>query len=112
MGNLVWFTNLPISRTNKDLIPYKKYNSKEYPKFDNYNAIFVNKTSDIPLNYKGLMGVPITFLGRHNPNDYEIVDGIGRYSMLHGPTKATRGKYLTEVKGKKMYARIIIRKIK
>ena len=104
-----WFTNLEISKRYENLELYNKYSPKKYQKFDNYRAINVDKTIDIPINYKGLMGVPISFMDKYNPKQFEIVDGIGRYSMLHGPTKATRGKYLTEIKGKKIYARIIIR---
>lgn len=61
MGNVCWYTNLDTTKRHEDLILYKTYSAEEYPKFDNYDAINVNKTSDIPLDYDGLMGVPITF---------------------------------------------------
>jgi hypothetical protein len=109
MGNLVWFTNLNIVKKNDNLILYKKYNKDDYPKYDNYNAINVNKTTDIPIDYKGKIGVPITFLNKHNPNEFEIIDGLNRYSILEGPTHKTRGKYLSQVKGKPLYIRIIIK---
>ena len=104
-----WFTNLPVSKHNEDLILYKHYTPEEYPKFDNYDAINVNTYTDIPCDYDGIMGVPITFLDKYNPEQFEIVDAIGRYSMLTGPTPETKGKYLTMLDGKPKYARIIIR---
>ncbi|EAH5903254.1 hypothetical protein EEL71_01920 [Campylobacter upsaliensis] len=112
-GNICWFTNLTHKKRNEILetiASYKK-NPEQYPKYDNYDAINVDKTIEIPLDYDGVMGVPITFLDKHNPKQFEIVDGIGRYSMLTGPTPETQGTYLTMIKGKPKYARIIIRKI-
>ena len=109
VSGVVWFTNLDISKRHEDLILYKKYKKEEYPTYDNYNAINVNKTKDIPIDYKGNMGVPITFLYKYNPNQFEIVDGIGRYSMLTGPTPKTKGTYLTKINGKPKYARIVIK---
>ena len=105
----VWFTNLDINKRHKDLILYKKYNKKEYPKYDNYNAINVDKTKDIPIDYDGNIGVPISFLDKYNPDQFEITDAIGRYSMIHGATKKTKGKYLTKINNKPKYARIIIK---
>ena len=95
------FTNLEISKRYDDLELYSRYSPRKYKKFDNYKAININETKDIPIDYKGLMGVPISFMDKYNPKQFEIVDGIGRYSMLHGPTKETRGKYLTQVNGQK-----------
>jgi len=105
-----WFTNLDYKERHEDLILYKKYTPEEYPKYDNYDAINVNKTKEIPMDYDGVMGVPITFLDKYNPEQFEILDGIGRYSMLTGPTKKTKGTYLTKVDGIPKYARIIIKK--
>ena len=68
-----WFTNLDYKERHEDLILYKKYNKEEYPKYDNYNAININKTKDIPVDYKGVMGVPITFLDKYNPKQFEIL---------------------------------------
>lgn len=68
-----WFTNLSHNKRNEDLILYKKYNKEEYPKYDNYDAINVDKVKDIPVDYNGIMGVPITFLGKHNPEQFEII---------------------------------------
>lgn len=107
-----WFTNLEIPKRHEDLILYKKYSSEEYPKFDNYDAINVDKTADIPEDYDGVMGVPITFLDKYNPEQFEIIDAIGRYSMTKGPTPETQGKYLTDVNGQHKFARILIRRRK
>jgi hypothetical protein len=71
-----WFTNLDISKRHEDLILYKNYNQEEYPKYENYDAINVDKTKDIPIDYKGHMGVPITFLDKYNPDQFEII-GLG-----------------------------------
>jgi len=109
MGNVVWFTNLDISKRHEDLILYKKYNTEEYPNYDNYDAINIDKVAEIPMDYKGKMGVPITFLYKYNPGQFEIIDGIGRYSMLTGPTKKTKGTYLTKINDKPKYARIVIK---
>lgn len=73
LGNICWFTNLDISKRDEDLILYKTYNEEEYPKFDNYDAINVGKVAEIPMDYKGAMGVPITFLDKYNPNQFEIL---------------------------------------
>ncbi len=68
-----WFTNMDYDERHEDLILYKKYSPEEYPKYENYNAINVDKTSDIPADYSGLIGVPITFLDKYNPDQFEII---------------------------------------
>ncbi|MBR1962608.1 MAG: adenine-specific methyltransferase EcoRI family protein [Alistipes sp.] len=73
MGNICWFTNLDHKKRHEELILYKTYNPEDYPKYDNYNAINVNKVADIPCDYDGVMGVPITFLDKYNPEQFEIV---------------------------------------
>ena len=73
MGNTYWFTNLDHKNRHERLILYKKYSPQEYPKYDNYNAINVDKVADIPCDYDGIMGVPITFLHKYNPDQFEIV---------------------------------------
>ncbi|MDR1545016.1 MAG: adenine-specific methyltransferase EcoRI family protein [Prevotellaceae bacterium] len=74
-NNCLWLTNLDTSKRHEDILLSKKYfgNESEYPKFDNYDAINVNKTKDIPMDYKGVMGVPITFLHKFNPEQFEII---------------------------------------
>lgn len=68
-----WFTNLEVEKHKQDIILYKKYNPVDYPKYDNYDAIEVSKVAEIPIDYKGAMGVPITFVDKYNPNQFEIV---------------------------------------
>jgi hypothetical protein len=68
-----WFTNLEIKKRHEDIILYKKYTPEEYPKYENYDAIDVSKTSDIPEDYYGKMGVPITFMDKYNPDQFEII---------------------------------------
>jgi len=68
-----WFTNLDIAKRHEDLILYKTFSPEEYPHYDNYDAIEVGKTKDIPADYGGVMGVPITFLDKYNPSQFEIV---------------------------------------
>ncbi len=103
MGNACWFTNLDFPRRHENLILYKTYNDTKYPKFDSYEAINVNKVSDIPLGYKGVMGVPITFLNKYNPQQFEII-GIDRY-VKDNPNY---GKRFT-IGGQEIYARILIK---
>ena len=68
-----WFTNVDYKERHEESVLYKKYSPEEYPTYDNYNAINVNKTSDIPLDYDGYMGVPITFLDKYSPEQFEII---------------------------------------
>lgn len=68
-----WFTNLDIDKRHEDLIMYKQYSSLEYPKYDNYDAIEVSKVTEIPKDYGGVMGVPITFLDKYNPEQFEVI---------------------------------------
>lgn len=74
-NNCLWFTNLDTSKRHEDIILTKRYygNEESYPKYDNYEAINVNKTQDIPLDYGGVMGVPITFLHKYNPEQFELI---------------------------------------
>lgn len=74
-NNCLWLTNLDTSKRHEDIVLSKTYygNESEYPKYDNYNGINVNRTKDIPMDYVGYMGVPITFLHKFNPDQFEIV---------------------------------------
>ena len=72
-GNIGWFTNLDVAKRHVKLILWKNYTPKEYPTYDNYDSINVNKVSDIPCDYNGVMGVPITFMDKYNPEQFEIV---------------------------------------
>ncbi len=73
VSGVVWFTNLEIKKRHEDIILVRKYTPEEYPTFENYPAINVDKTSDIPEDYNGLMGVPITFLDKYSPDQFEII---------------------------------------
>ena len=79
-GNIVWYTNLP--RDYKRLQLDKTFNIEDYPKYDNYNAIEVSKTANIPIDYKGIMGVPISYMSKHNPEQFSIV-GIFNHGTDH-----------------------------
>jgi hypothetical protein len=99
----IWFTNLDIAKRHEELILYKKYSPEVYPKYDNYNAINVDVTKDIPEDYDGVMGVPISFLDKYNPEQFEIL-GIDRY-IEDNPNYGKR----FSIKGKETYARILIK---
>ena len=71
-----WFTNLYVKKHHENLVLFKKYTPEEYPKYDNYDAINIDTYKDIPVDYDGEMGVPITFLDKYNPNQFEII-GLG-----------------------------------
>ena len=73
VAGVVWYTNLSHSKRNEDIVLYKKYNTEEYPTYDNYNAIEVRKVKEIPRDYKGVMGVPVSFLHKFNPEQFKIV---------------------------------------
>jgi len=79
-----WFTNLDIPQRHEKLLLYKTYNPNDYPKYDNYDAINVDRVSDIPYDYDGVMGVPITFIDKYNPKQFKIVGwtlGRGDYEV-------------------------------
>ena len=107
---ICWFTNLDTTRRHEKLILYKKYNPSEYPKYDNYDAINIDKVAEIPQDYDGQMGVPITFLNYYNPEQFTIIDGIGRYSILDNEQTKKEGKYLSMINGQAKYFRYIIKK--
>ncbi len=95
-----WFTNLPVAKHNEELILYKHYTPEEYPKYDNYDAINVNAYTDIPCDYDNVMGVPITFLDKFNPDQFEIIGlGISNSGLECGvlPYKPEHKKYRKEI---------------
>lgn len=112
-----WFTNLEIPKRNEELILYKQYTSDDYPKYDNYEAINVDKSADIPSDYYGAMGVPITFMDKYNPNQFEIIGicaGNSRLNKFYGDVKYTqhaedRGGCAV-LHGKRVYSRLLIRR--
>ena len=104
MGNICWYTNLDIAKRHEELILYKSYVPEEYPKYDNFNAIECCPTANIPSDYYDLMGVPITFLDKYNPDQFEIV-GI----LNHGcDNEFDLAKPI--LNGKEKFARILIRR--
>ena len=124
MGNTGWYTNLDVSKRHESLTLYKKYNPKEYPSYDNYDAINVDKVSDIPVDYNNMMGVPITFLDKYNPKQFEIlgitdrqntsglrikkytIDDDARFNDLNARSVLKIGNIY-----KAIYARLLIKKI-
>lgn len=97
-----WFTNLRVKKHTEDIILYKTYegNEDQYPKYENFDAIEVSKVADIPMDYKGFMGVPITFIDKHNPEQFEIIGlGISNSGIEIGvqPYKPEHKKYRKEV---------------
>jgi hypothetical protein len=99
-NNTCWFTNLDIAKRHEEQILYKQYNPEEYPTYDNYNAINVDSTKDIPIDYAGVMGVPITFMDKYNPEQFEILGNEYDLNIDKG-----RGY----INGKRMYSRIFIK---
>ena len=97
-----WFTNLDYNGRRKKLELTKRYTPERYPKFDNFDAINVSKTSEIPFDYNDIMGVPITYLDKFNPEQFEIVGNEYTLNISGG-----RGY----INGQRMYSRIFIRRI-
>ena len=119
-----WFTNLDYPQRHEDLVLYKHYTPEEYPKYDNYDAINVNVTSDIPCDYDGVMGVPITFLDKYNPDQFEIIWQASGNTYANAPKEILEelkfdptikyggGLGAAVLNGKAVYTRILIRRKK
>lgn len=103
MGSICWFTNLDIAKRHEELDLFKTYSLEEYPKYDNYDAINVNRVAEIPSDYTGVMGVPITFLDKHNPEQFDVVG-----QMVTTQVDDFNFGY-PFINGKKLYARILIK---
>ena len=99
--NVGWFTNLDLDKRHEFITLYKHYTPEEYPHYDNYDAIEVSKTAEIPYDWDGIMGVPITFLDRYNPDQFEILGNEKTLGIKRG-----RGY----INGKRQYGRIFIRR--
>ncbi len=114
MGNICWYTYLDIAKRHEDIVLYKHYSEEEFPKYDYYKAINVGKVSDIPIDYYDAMGVPITFLDKYNPDQFEILDANDYREnenvprKQHGMIKDKDGC----INGKPVYARILIKRKK
>ncbi len=119
-----WFTNLDYPQRHEDLVLYKHYTPEEYPKYDNYEAINVDKSSDIPCDYDGVMGVPITFLDKYNPDQFEIIWQASGNTYANAPKEILEelkfnptikyggGLGAAVLNGKAVYTRIFIRRKK
>lgn len=110
-----WFSNIDVEQRHENLILYKTYTPEEYPKYENYDAINIDKVADIPCDYYGDMGVPDNFLDQYNPDQFIIVGlGCGDLAKEIGITKNYRGRtdlaYRINGKDKCPYSRIIIRR--
>lgn len=104
-GNICWYTNLDIAKRHEQLILWKPYNTKDYPKYDNYDAIEVGRVENIPIDYDGIMGVPISFMNKYSPDQFEIV---GEFN--HGcDNEYDLAKPI--VNKKELFPRIAIRKV-
>jgi hypothetical protein len=99
-----WFTNLDYPERHEELVLYKRYTPEEYPKYDNYDAINVDKTVEIPYDYDGIMGVPITFIDKYNPEQFEILGD----SRFHDGQDFSDD--INVLNGKTLYRRILIRR--
>ena len=99
-----WFTNIENKKRTQPIDLYKRYSFEDYPKYDHYDAINVDKTCDIPMDYDGVMGVPITFLDKYCPTQFEII-GIANSARYIGNFPC-----LTIINGKRIYNRILIKK--
>ena len=105
-GNICWFTNMKVNKYIEKLVLTKTYNPIDYPKYDNYDAIEVGRVANIPKDYDGVMGVPITFLEKYNPDQFEILN----CSAYSDPDRYGCGSLYVNKKAK--YARILIRRKK
>ena len=116
VNGVTWFTNIENKRRNEKLDLYKRYSFEDYPKYDNYDAIEVSRVDEIPMDYDGVMGVPITFLYKYNPTQFEIIwtsdrGGDGHLENIKNPKWGGLWDSCF-VSNKKVYKRILIRKIR
>ena len=126
LGNAAWFTNLDHAKRHEELILYKRYSPEEYPAYDNYDAINVDRVTDIPMDWDGAMGVPVTFLDKHNPEQFEIMgitasaDRYGLKTKKYTLADAPNYSYLNSREGgvirsggrfKSTYRRLLIKRV-
>ena len=113
VSGVVWYTSLDHNKRHEEMILVQRYHGNEsaYPNYDNYNAIEVSKTQHIPMDYDGAMGVPVTFLTKYNPDQFEIIgatesEGTGFSCGLWNPES---GIAQATINGKRVYKRLFIR---
>lgn len=108
----MWYTNLPVERRNKPLELTKKYTPSEYPTYDNYDAIEVGKVKDIPNDYYGIMGVPITFIDKYCPSQFKIIDISPHFfTLIEKGIEKPKQLSLKEKGLKDPFARILIQRL-
>lgn len=112
MGNVCWYTNLDIQKRHEILDLYKTYTPEEFPYYDNYNAINVNKVADIPKDFDGFMGVPITFMDKYNPQQFEVLGIMNTGEINEGIRYPNTPHGRPIINGKELYLRILIRRKK
>lgn len=111
---ICWFTNLDLKKRHENLILVRKYSEENYPKYTNYDGIDVKNINDIPCDYSGIMGVPISFMGQYNPEQFEIIGlGEGDLAKEIGITRNHEGRTKVEYEENgefiRPYARILVR---
>ncbi len=104
----IWYTNIPLKKQNEGINLVQEYSPEKYPHYDNYDAIEVSKTAQIPCNYFGVMGVPITFLDKYNPAQFEILGCTAVYGDCGVHVDGT--SWNAQINGKKVYKRLFIRR--
>ena len=112
-GNICWVTNLDHDRRNQPIDLYMKYSNDYYPKYDNYNAININKTCEIPMDYDGVMGVPITFLDKYCPEQFEIIGVTASFDKTQEVEKlrtSIKHRHNGFINDKEIYKRILIKR--
>ncbi len=119
--NCCWFTNLDIRKRHEELVLVKRYSAENYPKYENFDAINVDRVVDIPCDYDGIMGVPITFMDKYSPDQFEIIGlgitdlgksiGVGDYDRAYKTPASRDGTlyYVKDGKGVVPYARVLVR---
>ena len=110
VSGVVWFTNIDVTKRHQDIILFKNYIPEEYPKYDNYDAIEVGKSVNIPMDYEGVMGVPITFLNKFNPDQFELLGCSYSYGEPKGYHFEGKG-FNPSSNGREIYKRLFIRNI-
>ena len=110
-----WFTNIENKKRTQPIDLYKRYSFEDYPKYDNFDAINVDKVADIPMDYDGIMGVPITFLNNYCPSQFTIIDGCNRYLILDSfnINEKVRNEHghCCNINGTPKYFRVLIKKV-